>query len=71
MEARDEGFAGSRGRWGYLCQSRASWGLAPIGLMLVVAAVVHLWWLPRHGINGLTGEPREKYFALKGWARKP
>lgn len=48
-----------------------AWGLAPIGLMLVVAAVVHLWWLPRHGINGLTGEPREKYFALKGWARKP
>lgn len=47
------------------------WGLAPIALMLVVAAVVHLWWLPRHGINGLTGEPREKYYELKGWPRKP
>ena len=48
-----------------------AWGLAPIALMLVVAAVVHLWWLPRHGINGLTGEPREKYYELKGWTRKP
>jgi hypothetical protein len=47
------------------------WGLAPIALMLIVAAVVHLWWLPRHGINGLTGEPREKYYELKGWTRKP
>ena len=48
-----------------------AWGLAPIALMLVVAAVVHLWWLPRHGINGLTGEPREKYYELRGWTRKP
>ena len=48
-----------------------AWGLAPIALMLIVAAVVHLWWLPHHGINGLTGEPREKYYELKGWTRKP
>jgi hypothetical protein len=48
-----------------------AWGLAPITLMLVVAAVVHLWSLPRHGINGFTGEPREKYFELKGWTHKP
>ena len=47
------------------------WGLAPIALMLVVAAIVHLWWLPRHGINGLTGEPRDKYYELRGWTRKP
>ena len=46
-------------------------GLAPIALMLVLAAVVHLWWLPPHGINGLTGEPRDKYYELRGWTRKP
>jgi hypothetical protein len=24
-------------------------------------------WLPRDGVNGWTGEPREKYYALRGW----
>ena len=44
------------------------WGLLPIGMMLVAFVVVHLWWLPRrHGINGLTGEPKEKYYELRGW----
>jgi len=28
------------------------WGLAPVAVMLIAAGVVHLWWLPRHGING-------------------
>ena len=28
---------------------------------------VHGIWLPRHGVNGWTGEPREKYYALRGW----
>ncbi len=27
----------------------------------------HAIWLPRHGVNGWTGEPREKYYALRGW----
>ena len=43
------------------------WRLAPIALMLVVAAVIHLWWLPRHGINGFTREPRDKCYELRGW----
>ena len=46
------------------------WGLAPIALLLVTAAVVRLWWLPRHGINGFTGEPRDKYYELRGWTRQ-
>lgn len=29
---------------------------------------VHGLWLPRHGVNGWTGEPREKYCALRGWS---
>jgi hypothetical protein len=26
--------------------------------------VIHAWWLPRHGIDGLTAEPYDKYLAL-------
>jgi hypothetical protein len=35
-----------------------------IGLLLLVAAYVHFWWLPSHGINIWTGEPKEKYHEL-------
>ena len=45
------------------------WAYAALMLPLIGAAVVHLWWLPRHGINGWTGEPREAYLQLVG-ARK-
>jgi hypothetical protein len=49
----------------------AAWGLFPVAVMLVVAAVGHLWWLPhRYGINGLTGEPRDKYYKLRGWDKE-
>jgi hypothetical protein len=40
------------------------WGLGWLLLPLGAAAYVHLRWLPRHGINGWTGEPRDKYLAL-------
>lgn len=30
----------------------------------IAAVYVHLVWLPRHGINGWTAEPRERYLAL-------
>src|SRR5215472_10491914 len=46
------------------------WGLLPVALMLLVAGVVHLWWLPRHGINGFTGEPKDKYYEFRGWKRR-
>jgi hypothetical protein len=39
-----------------------AWGL--LALVGVAAAWIHLAWLPRHGINGWTGEPREKYLEL-------
>jgi quinol-cytochrome oxidoreductase complex cytochrome b subunit len=35
--------------------------IVPVGIGLIV---VHGWWLPKHGINGWTGEPREKYLEL-------
>ena len=43
-----------------------SWALALLGILLVAVLVVHAWWLPKHGINGLTGEPKERYYKLIG-----
>lgn len=41
--------------------------LALLAFVAIYALIIHAWYLPRHGINGLTGEPREKYYALRGW----
>lgn len=35
-----------------------------LAIPLVGAAYVHLVWLPRHGINGWTAEPRDRYLEL-------
>jgi hypothetical protein len=40
------------------------WSFGLVGGMLLAAAWVHIYWLPKHGINGWTAEPREKYLAL-------
>jgi hypothetical protein len=37
-----------------------------IAALILAAAYVHLWWLPSHGINGLTGEPKARYYELIG-----
>jgi hypothetical protein len=39
-----------------------AYGLLAIGFL--AAAVIHGWWLPKHGINGLTAEPYDKYLEL-------
>ena len=39
-------------------------GWALIGVAMVGAGYLHLRWLPSHGINGWTGEPKEKYYEL-------
>ena len=55
----------------------ASHVFGPAGFWALLGAggiaflVVHGWWLPRHGINGWTGEPRDRYHALRGWPRVP
>ena len=41
-----------------------AWAYAVLAIPLVGAAYVHLVWLPKHGINGWTGEPRDRYLAL-------
>lgn len=40
------------------------WAFGVLAVPLLAAAYVHLRWLPRHGINGWTAEPYDKYLAL-------
>jgi hypothetical protein len=40
------------------------WMLALLGALSVAVVVVHAWWLPKHGVNGWTAEPRERYYEL-------
>ncbi len=42
------------------------WAFGLLLLPLGAALVIHLWWLPRNGINGWTGEPKDKYYKLIG-----
>ncbi|MGH9669630.1 MAG: hypothetical protein ACRD3A_05895 [Terriglobales bacterium] len=42
------------------------WAYGVLALPLLAAAYVHLVWLPKHGIDGWTGEPRDKYLELVG-----
>jgi hypothetical protein len=39
-----------------------AWGV--MGALLLVVVYLHAVWLPRHGINGWTAEPRDKYLEL-------
>jgi hypothetical protein len=48
-----------------------AWFWVMLGSLAAVVLVIHAWWLPRHGINGWTGEPKEKYHALRGWKWPP
>jgi predicted MFS family arabinose efflux permease len=47
------------------------WAFLFLGTLGLFALIIHGWWLPRHGINGWTGEPKEKYYALRGWTYPP
>jgi hypothetical protein len=48
------------------------WGWLTFIVPIVVGGVVvHGWWLPKHGINGWTGEPRQKYLELVGARQSP
>ncbi len=28
---------------------------------------VHVWWTRKHGIGVMSAEPKDKYYALRGW----
>ncbi len=40
------------------------WACGFLAVVAIPVAIVHLWWLPRHGINGWTAEPYDRYLAL-------
>ena len=46
------------------------WFYISLGIMLFFVIIVHAWWLPKKGINGLTGEPRDKYYEFRGWSKR-
>jgi hypothetical protein len=48
-----------------------AWFYGFLGLGATFVLVVHGWWLPRHGINPWTGEPRDRYYQLRGWKVRP
>ena len=48
---------------------RWAWLLFSVPVVVGLVAV-HGWWLPKHGIHGWTGEPREKYLELVNRRRK-
>ena len=46
------------------------WALGFLGLMILTIVFVHGYWLPqKKGIHGLTGEPKRKYYEMRGWTR--
>ena len=47
------------------------WFYVMLGVNAVLVLVIHGWWLPKQGIHGWTAEPREKYYALRGWKWPP
>jgi hypothetical protein len=41
-----------------------SWAYGVLACLLCAAGSFHFVWLSRHGINGWTGEPKNRYLAL-------
>lgn len=39
-------------------------------MMFVPVLYIHCIWLPKKGINGWTGEPKEKYYELRKWPKE-
>ena len=46
-----------------------AWSFGFLGLMVLGIVYIHGFWLPGKGINGLTGEPKSKYYELRGWTK--
>ena len=42
------------------------WMWALFAAVCAAVLVIHAWWLPKHGVDGWTAEPRERYLALLG-----
>jgi hypothetical protein len=46
------------------------WSWLWLLFMGALGTTVHFWWTRKHGIHPFTAEPREKYYALRGWKLK-
>ncbi len=42
------------------------WAFGVLALPLGAAVVIHAWWLPKNGVHGWTGEPKDRYYELIG-----
>jgi hypothetical protein len=47
-----------------------AWAFGFLGLMSLAVVYIHAVWLPSKGINGWTGEPKDKYYELRGWTAR-
>jgi hypothetical protein len=47
-----------------------AWAFGFLGLVSLAVLYIHAIWLPSKGINGWTGEPKDKYYELRGWTRQ-
>ncbi len=45
-----------------------TWFWAFLVATLLPAVYIHVWWLPSRGVNGWTGEPKHRYYELRGWS---
>jgi len=39
------------------------------GLLFIPVLYIHGIWLPKQGVNGWTGEPKSKYYEMRGWSK--
>lgn len=46
------------------------WAFGFLGVLTLAALYIHAIWLPSKGINGWTGEPRDRYYDLRKWKQK-
>jgi membrane associated rhomboid family serine protease len=44
-----------------------AWAAAFVGAMAGLGLIAHFTYLRRHGIDPWTAEPKDKYYALRGW----
>jgi hypothetical protein len=47
-----------------------AWAFGFIGALLLGVLYIHAIWLPKHGINGWTGEPKDKYYEFRKWKKR-
>lgn len=44
------------------------WGFVFPVVFMGTGITFHLWWCARNHIHPLTAEPKERYYALRGWS---